>query len=192
MVTKHQRRGQPIISSFSKLCGKRRSFPPISGVCTHSTLASRAHPIYCVEGCIPWKMPRSGTRERTARKPTIKVIENARQRAKTASLIRKRPAGPHRAISQSQPQAQGLDQLAEAASVAEPTNIPPSGQSPASITSASDNQELPPVRTIARCALVRSRSPSSSLTDEPKEYYIEWLIYMGKELLYSDVVSSDK
>jgi hypothetical protein len=28
--------------------------------------------------------------------------------------------------------------------------------------------------------------------DEPKEYYIEWLVYMGKALLHSDVVSSDK
>jgi hypothetical protein len=140
-------------------------------------------------------MPRSSTRERTARKPTIKVIENARQRAKTASPIRKRPTGP-RTVSQSQPRAQGLGQLAEAASVAEPANIsPPSGQSPALTASDSDDQELPSVRTIARHALVRSRvsrSPSSSSTDEPKEYYIEWLVYMGKALLHSDVVSSDK
>jgi hypothetical protein len=141
-------------------------------------------------------MPRSGTRERTVRKPTYKVVENDRQRAKTASPIRKRPAGPRRAVSRSQPQAQGLDQLAEAASAAEPANIPPpSGQSPASTASDSDDQELPPVRTIAQHASARSRvsrSLSSSSTDEPKEYYIEWLVYMGKELLYSDVISSDK
>jgi len=60
-------------------------------------------------------MPRSGTREPKTRKPTTKVVENERQKAKTASLIRKRSAGPRRAVSQSQPQAQGLDQLAEAA-----------------------------------------------------------------------------
>jgi hypothetical protein len=123
-------------------------------------------------------MPRSGTRERTARKPTAKALENTRQRAKTASPIRKRPAGPRRAVSQSQPRAQDLDQLAEAASVAEPANIPPpSRQSPASTAS-------PRSRV--------TRSPSSSSTDEPKEYYIEWLVYMGKELLHSDVISSDK
>jgi hypothetical protein len=138
-------------------------------------------------------MPKSGTHERTARKPTYKVVENERQRAKTASPIRKRPAGPRRAVSRSQPQAQGLDQLAEAASVAEPANLPPSsGQSPASTASDSDDQELPSVRTIAQHASVRSPSPSSSSTDEPKEYYIEWLVYMGKELLHSDVVSSEK
>ena len=89
-----------------------------------------------------------------------------------------------------------LDQLAEAASVAEPANIPPpSGQSPASTASDSDDQELSSVRTMARHASGRSRvsqSPSSSSTDEPKEYYIEWLVYMGKELLHSDVVSSEK
>jgi hypothetical protein len=146
------------LSWFAKLCGKRRSFLPISGGCTYSTLASRAHPIYCVEVCIPWKMPRSATRERTARKPTRKVIENARQRAKTASPIRKRPAASRRAVSQSQPQPQGLDQLAEAASMAELANIPaPSAQSPASTASVSDDQELPPVRKI-----VRHVSPSRS------------------------------
>jgi len=127
------------------------------------------------------------------RKKTLKVVENDRQKAKTASPIRKRPAGPRRAVSQSQPQAQSLNQLAEAASMAEPANIPLSGQSPTSTASDSDNQEQPSVRTIALHALVRSlvsRSPSSSPTDEPKEYYIEWLIYMGKKLLHSDVVSS--
>src|SRR2546423_10372718 len=103
-------------------------------------------------------MPRSGTRERTARKSTIKVVENDRQRAKTASPIRKHAAGPRRAVSRSQPQAQGLDQLVEAGSVAEPANIPPpSGQSPASTASNSDDQELPSVRTIARHASARSR-----------------------------------
>ena len=123
----------------------------------------------------------------------MKVIENNRQGAKTASPIRKRPAGSRRTVSWSQPQAQELYQLAEAASAAEPANRPPSsGQSTASTANASDDQELPPVRTIARHASVRSRvsrSPSSSLTDEPKEYYIECT---GKELLYLDVVPSDK
>jgi hypothetical protein len=77
--------------------------------------------------------------------------------------------------------------------VAEPANIPPSsGQSPASTASDSDDQELPSVRTIAQHASVKSPSPSSSSTDKPKEYYIEWLIYIGKKLLHSDVVSSEK
>lgn len=57
-----------------------------------------------------------------------------------SSPIRKRPAGPHRAVSQSQPRAQGLDQLAEAAGVAELVNIPPpSRQSSASTASPSDD-----------------------------------------------------
>lgn len=82
------------ISSFAKLCGKRRSFPPISGGCTYSTLASRTHPIYCVEVCIPWKMPRSSTRKRTVRKPTAKVMEKERQRAKTGLAYQKPPGRP--------------------------------------------------------------------------------------------------
>jgi hypothetical protein len=141
---------------------------PPSGFSTYSTISSCTHPIYSVEVCKRWKMPRS-------RKETLKVIENNKQRAKTASPIRKRPAGQRRAISQ--PQAQRLDQLAEAASVAEPADIP-SEQIPASAASASasDDQDLPPVRKIVQHASARSRvsrSPSFSLTDQPKEYYIE-------------------
>jgi len=105
-------------------------------------------------------MPRSGAREPMTRRPIGKAIKSERQRAKTASPIRKRPAGPRRVISQSQPRAQGLNQLTEAASTVEPTNLPPSsGQSSGSST-ASD-KDLSSVRRIAACAVVR-RSPSVS------------------------------
>jgi hypothetical protein len=122
-----------------------------------------------------------------SRKKTAKIIENDRQRAKTASLIRKRPAGPRRAVSHSQPHAQGLDQLAEAASVAEPASVPPpSGQSSVSTESGESEieEKLPTTPTIIRRAAAKSRKPRSlsiSLTDsEPTEYYIEWLVYIRK------------
>jgi hypothetical protein len=70
--------------------------------------------------------------------PVSRTFEITRFGAQS-SPIRKRPAGPRRAVSQSQPQAQGLDPLAEAAGAVEPVNIPPpSGQSPASTASPSD------------------------------------------------------
>jgi hypothetical protein len=112
-----------------------------------------------------------------SRKKTIKVIENDRQRAQTASPIRKRPAGPRRAVSQSQPHLQALNRLAEAASVAEPANFPPpSGQRPASISTAtsSDEDKLPPVRTTARRASARepqSASPETSDRSTPEDVY---------------------
>jgi hypothetical protein len=57
--------------------------------------------IIVIKLCNSLIMPRSGTREPISRKKSLKVVENERQRAKTASPIRKRPAGPRRAISQS-------------------------------------------------------------------------------------------
>ena len=75
---------------------------------------------------------------------------------------------------------------------------PPSGQSPAptSSTESPDEAELPTVAAISRRTATqsrRSRSSSLSSTDsEPEEYFIEWLVYMGKLLLHSDVVSPAK
>ena len=55
---------------------------------------------------------------------------------------------------------------------------------------------MPTVAAISQRAATqsrRSRSSSLSSTDsEPKEYFIERLVYMGKLLLHSDVVSSTK
>jgi hypothetical protein len=95
-----------------------------------------------------------------SRKKTAKVIENDRQRAKTASPIRKRPAVPRRVVSQLQSYRQGLDRLAEAASVVEPANIPPpSGQGPAATSNADDEDEedLPTVSAISRRASAKSQ-----------------------------------
>jgi hypothetical protein len=115
-----------------------------------------------------------------SRKKTAKIIENNRQRAKTASLIRKRLTGPRRAISHSQPHVQALDQLAEAASVAEPASVhPPSRQSSISAESGESKikEELPTAPTIIRRAAAKSRKPRllsiSSTDSEPIEYYIE-------------------
>jgi hypothetical protein len=134
-----------------------------------------------------------------SRKKTAKIIENDRQRAKTASPIRKRLAGPRRAVSHSQPHAQGLNQLAEAASVAEPASVPlPSEQSSMSTESGESEikEELPTAPTIIRRAAAKSRKPRSlsiSSTDsEPTKYYIKWLVYIGKQLLHSDLISSEK
>jgi hypothetical protein len=134
-----------------------------------------------------------------SRKKTAKIIENDRQRAKTASPIRKRLTGPRRAMSHSQPHAQALDQLAEAASITEPASMhPPSRQSSMSAESGESEikEELPTTPTIIRRAAAKSRKPRllsiSSTDSEPTEYYIEWLVYIGKQLLHSDLVSSEK
>ena len=94
---------------------------------------------------------------------------------------------------------QGLDQLAEAASAAAPANVPPpSGQSPASTAMATDEDELPSVPSIARRASARApRSPS--LSREVLEgsctpvdvYWLDWLTYLDKEILHSEVVRSE-
>jgi hypothetical protein len=87
--------------------------------------------------------------------------------------------------------------VAEPASVAEPADIPPpSGQRPTSQLDdqSIDDEELPTVSVISRRASGNQpRSLSISLTEsEASGYYINWLVYMGKELLYSDLITSEE
>jgi hypothetical protein len=64
-----------------------------------------------------------------------------------------------------------------------------------STESGESEEELLTAPTIIRRAATKSRKPRSlsiSFTDsEPKEYYIEWLVYMRKQLLHSDLISSE-
>jgi hypothetical protein len=77
---------------------------------------------------------------------------------------------------------------------------PPSGQSSMSTESGESEseikEELLTAPIIIRRAAAKSRKPRSlsiSLTDnEPTEYYIEWLMYIGKQLLHSDLIFSEK
>jgi hypothetical protein len=75
---------------------------------------------------------------------------------------------------------------------------PPSGQSSVSTESGESKikKELLTTPTIIRRAAAKSRKPYSlsiSLTDsEPTEYYIKWLVYIRKQLLHSDLISSEK
>src|SRR5438046_1526019 len=64
--------------------------PPPSGVSICATISSLAHPIYGLQVCKQWKMARS-PKEHIESKSKIMG-----RGAKTASPIRKRPAGPRR------------------------------------------------------------------------------------------------
>lgn len=95
----------------------------------------------------------------------------------------KRSTAPRRVISLTQPRAQGLDQHAEAASVLRPANV--------LRTHGEDEQDLPPRRASARKP--PSPSPPSPQTNErntPEDVY--WIVYLGKEVFHTGVVSSEQ
>jgi hypothetical protein len=117
------------------------------------------------------------------------MVENERQRAKTAFPIRRRPVASRRAVSQSQPSAQGLNQLAEAANMAEPANIPP--PSAQDTASSSSNDNLLPVGRIAARAHARRSPCLSTDRDTPEDvYWIDWIVYLNKEIFHSDMIAS--